>query len=480
MSYCKRCGKPGADDVSHYCAKCASEVGSIAPPMKSDAAPMRSGERSMGRGMQPIGKDAPPMKGSMQPMGNDAPPMKSGIQPMRNGESPIRSDAPLMKEEVQTSEKRQPTLIMQGTADNSNRTGNRRTDSSVGGSQERNTGNVGWKPGNENFAAGAEQPVRANYQRGADFQNGSEPQRGTNPQRRANSFGESGYPNDQNMLYGYPVPPKGGSNNGNKKNGPGDDSSRKKILAVIIGVLAALVLILGIIMAVNIFTGEKTDTKSSRKKEDFEEDDDDNIVLEHKTEAVGTSSEEEDPTETVTPTPTATPTPTPTETPTPTPEPPTTLTLVSQTPSDLGSYSLLSVANATASSTITGNLVNNYPIYMFDGRDDTSWQEGVSGYGLGENFTFSFGTTRTVKCFGFKLGNWKNDEYYYGNARPKTMTITAGSFTGQVTFTGVRDIEWVEFNKEVSVDSITMVINDVYQGTSWQDTCISEIMVYGK
>lgn len=171
-------------------------------------------------------------------------------------------------------------------------------------------------------------------------------------------------------------------------------------------------------------------------------------------------------------------TPTPIPTNTPTPEP-TQATLMASEP-DLSAYYRVPVIAANASSTITQQGTNNNPMLLFDGRDDTSWQEGVNGYGINENVAFSFDAAAKIKYIGFKLGNWKNDKYYYGNAKPKTMTLAFGDYSGQVTFTGERGVEWVEVNHALNSDSMRITVNDVYPGTSWEDTCISEIMVYAE
>ena len=144
-----------------------------------------------------------------------------------------------------------------------------------------------------------------------------------------------------------------------------------------------------------------------------------------------------------------------------------------------GFYQIPVVA-ASATSTISQENTNNTPMMLFDGRDDTTWQEGVNGYGIGESVSFSFDGMHKVKYIGFKLGNWKNEKYYLGNAMPKTMTLVFGDYTGQITFRGTKkEIEWVEVNNLVNADSMKITIDDIYPGTSWEDTCITEILVYG-
>lgn len=147
---------------------------------------------------------------------------------------------------------------------------------------------------------------------------------------------------------------------------------------------------------------------------------------------------------------------------------------------DVSKLHKANVIAANASSTISQEGTSNSPMLLFDGKEDTNWQEGVDGYGIYETISFSFDDFYKVKYIGFKLGNWKTDRYYAGNAKPKTMTLTFGDYIGQITFTGERKVEWVEVNKAVNANSMNISIDDVYPGTQWEDTCITEIMVYGE
>lgn len=93
---------------------------------------------------------------------------------------------------------------------------------------------------------------------------------------------------------------------------------------------------------------------------------------------------------------------------------------------DVSNLRKANVIAANASSTISQEGTSNSPMLLFDGREDTNWQEGVDGYGLYETISFSFDDFYKVKYIGFKLGNWKTDRYYVGNAKPKTMTLILG------------------------------------------------------
>ena len=153
--------------------------------------------------------------------------------------------------------------------------------------------------------------------------------------------------------------------------------------------------------------------------------------------------------------------------------------LISANDANLAGQSLIGITAAAASSTISQSGTANDPILVFDRRDETSWQEGVSGYGLGEWLKASFDGNYKVKYMAFKLGNWKNDKYYYGNGKPKTLEILIGDFRGEITFPDERAVQWVEFSKEVDANAMEITIRDVYAGTSWQDPCIAAVDVYG-
>ncbi len=122
--------------------------------------------------------------------------------------------------------------------------------------------------------------------------------------------------------------------------------------------------------------------------------------------------------------------------------------------------------------------VSNLPEYLFDGDIQTNWQEGTAGNGIGEYVSYEFKEVFTVDAMTFQLGNWKTKEYYYGNNRPKTLTIAMGEQSWTVTFPD----EWVEFglkfSSPVRTDTLKMTIDDVYKGNEWNDTVITDIGVW--
>lgn len=151
-------------------------------------------------------------------------------------------------------------------------------------------------------------------------------------------------------------------------------------------------------------------------------------------------------------------------------------------PSSLSSYGKLSVQNASATSVVDQEGHDNSANMVLDGKDETSWQEGVDGVGIGEQLTFQFNKECKVRYLSLKLGNWRSSDYYWKNNRPRTLEITTNNgTTATVTFPDEQKECWVEFSEDCPASDINIIIKDVYEGTSskWNDTCIAGIEFYG-
>lgn len=185
----------------------------------------------------------------------------------------------------------------------------------------------------------------------------------------------------------------------------------------------------------------------------------------------------------VTPEPTATPKPTSTPKPTPTPDayPASAITasLVSESSVDFSSIHEAYIESASATSEIKqASGVSNDPLLAFDNNTDTNWEEGVDGSGIGESITANFKyENEKVRCIALKLGNWKSGKYYYGNNRPSKLTITLDDLSFQMDFPDSWEEFYVMLNHPFKASSIQVRIDDVHKGTSWDDTCITDVRV---
>ena len=139
------------------------------------------------------------------------------------------------------------------------------------------------------------------------------------------------------------------------------------------------------------------------------------------------------------------------------------------------------ITNSYASSTIDQDLVANEPIFIFDGDDTTNWQEGASGSGIGEYLDFIFDKTYSVEYMTFKLGNWKTEEYFNENYRPKTLLINSGNNSWTITFADVKQEFLVQLDPAADMNNIRITIQDVYSDQmQWEDTPITDIGLWYK
>ena len=186
---------------------------------------------------------------------------------------------------------------------------------------------------------------------------------------------------------------------------------------------------------------------------------------------------------TAVPEPTATPEPTSTPKPTPTPEayPASAITasLVSESSVDFSNIHEAYIESASASSELKqASGVSNDPLLAFDNNTDTNWEEGIDGPGIGESITANFKyKNEKVRCISLKLGNWKSGKYYYGNNRPSKLTITLDDLSFQMDFPDSWEEFYVMLNHPFKASSIQIRIDGVHQGTSWDDTCITDVRV---
>ncbi len=141
------------------------------------------------------------------------------------------------------------------------------------------------------------------------------------------------------------------------------------------------------------------------------------------------------------------------------------------------------------------------PVAAFDGLTETSWSENVKGDGIGEYIEF----TLTEKVWGISINNgftrlpvedWLFDitwgeipfedkvrddskgikDYFTQNNRVKIFNIV--NLSGKILYTidleNQRDSQ-IFPGIVLSPGTYRFVIEEVYPGTKWQDTCIGEI-----
>ncbi|MDR2922811.1 MAG: substrate-binding domain-containing protein [Treponema sp.] len=123
-----------------------------------------------------------------------------------------------------------------------------------------------------------------------------------------------------------------------------------------------------------------------------------------------------------------------------------------------------------------------------------SWAEGSNGNGVGEYFTLflsEYNDTETITGFALKNG-YGNIDYFVKNNRVKAFKIYIiedyigkyyedenGTYTETIAVKDSISFEQYYFKKPVKCKAIRFVIDDVYPGTMYNDTCIAEIALLG-
>lgn len=230
----------------------------------------------------------------------------------------------------------------------------------------------------------------------------------------------------------------------------------KKKKNPLIFVLIVLILLAVIVLGIKVLSGkgkESEDKTADKKQEQVKKDADKTADVEKKDDSTAEESDVQEP-----------------------------ITMkISGKPDTFRPYYKIPVTSASATSVIDQEGYDNSAMMVTDEKDETSWQEGVDGSGIGEGLSLYLDREYKVKYLSFKLGNWREKKYYDGNNRPKTLKLTVGDCTKSVTFPDGQHEYWVTFSEECPASEIEATIEEVYKGNgSWDDTCIAEISIYGK
>ena len=125
----------------------------------------------------------------------------------------------------------------------------------------------------------------------------------------------------------------------------------------------------------------------------------------------------------------------------------------------------------------------NYKVEnVTDNNPSTAWIEGVSGDGIGEFIQFSSNNTFRVDKIDIMNGFSKNQKTYMKNNRVKKVIIEFSDKSQQVYELEDNNMEYQTIDTGgINTNSVKVIIQEVYtDGRLYQDTCISEIAVYGQ
>ena len=134
----------------------------------------------------------------------------------------------------------------------------------------------------------------------------------------------------------------------------------------------------------------------------------------------------------------------------------------------------------SVSSQLTGKSGTVYgAAFLNDGDISTPWEEGVEGDGIGEQITYEPEAGTKLQVIRIYPGNGRSDKAFQENNRPKTITLEIDGKKQALNFDDAGYFYTFSSKKPVTAKQVKLIIDSVYQGSKWQDTCISEVEFYG-
>lgn len=142
-------------------------------------------------------------------------------------------------------------------------------------------------------------------------------------------------------------------------------------------------------------------------------------------------------------------------------------------------------ARVSSSSQLPSDRYGTYgPYAAIDGSEETAWVEGVPGPGTGEWIQLTFPGTIELHVLGFDVGFDKDADLFAKNNRIKKATLVfSNDEQTSLSFEDARGLQEFSMARapgpNVETTSIKIIIDEVYPGTAYDDTCLAEIEVWG-
>lgn len=123
--------------------------------------------------------------------------------------------------------------------------------------------------------------------------------------------------------------------------------------------------------------------------------------------------------------------------------------------------------------------IDHTPWSVSDGDISTAWCEDAAGQGIGEWVALVFDKAYTVNGVTIYAGHQEAGDLYEKNSRPASMTIAFSDGSSQkIYLDDVMAGQTFTFESPVKTDSLTFIIDSVYEGYKYEDTLITEIVPF--
>jgi len=147
---------------------------------------------------------------------------------------------------------------------------------------------------------------------------------------------------------------------------------------------------------------------------------------------------------------------------------------------------LTPLATVSASSHLRTDRWGQYQPWMaIDGALGTAWVEGVSGSGVGEWIVLTFPGMIEVHSISMDVGYDKNADVFAKNNRIKRVTLIFSSGEQiELGFADKRGMQTIPLIRapgpNIQTTYVKVVIEEVFPGWKYDDTCLAEIEVWGR
>lgn len=140
----------------------------------------------------------------------------------------------------------------------------------------------------------------------------------------------------------------------------------------------------------------------------------------------------------------------------------------------------IKVASVTASSEYPAEGGVSYTArQVVDGKAGTSWVEGEQGSGLGSWVQLDLGGDKSVQRIKIWHGMWYSYDYFTRGNRPKEVEIKfSDDSTETFPLTDEMVVQDIKLPSPKTTSSIRIRVKQIYNGTTWLDTAISEVQVF--
>lgn len=107
------------------------------------------------------------------------------------------------------------------------------------------------------------------------------------------------------------------------------------------------------------------------------------------------------------------------------------------------------------------------------------WTEGVWGNGIGETIEITLDADHKVNGLTIYNGNRASHDLYekYGRVKTIQVTFSDGSQRQYEIADNFYTSSQVNFINPIQTDTLKIEILEVYEGTTYQDTCIADINI---